>query len=107
MLDPKRIREAPDAVKAGARKKRIPADALVDRFIELDEKRRKLAFERDELKANQNRAGKDMARLQGEERDKLRKEMGALSARAKELDAELQVLETEIEGCLLRIPNLP
>jgi seryl-tRNA synthetase len=107
MLDPKRLRDDPEGVKAGARKKRIPADALVDRFRELDESRRKLAFERDELKAKQNRAGKDMARLQGEEREKLRREMGEVSARAKSLEAELQGIEAEISSVLLRIPNVP
>ncbi len=107
MLDPKRIREDAEGVKAGARKKRIPADALVDRFLELDEKRRKLSFERDELKARQNRAGKDMARLQGEEREKLRGEMGEVSARAKALESDLQGFESEISTLLLRIPNIP
>jgi len=107
MLDPKRLRDDPASVKAGARKKKIDADQLVDRFCELDERRRKLAFERDELKARQNRAGKDMARLQGEEREKLRKEMGEVSARAKALEAEVQAMEAEIEGILLRIPNVP
>lgn len=107
MLDPKRLRDDPTGVKAGAKKKRIDVDALVDRFGELDERRRKLTFERDELKATQNRAGKEMPRLQGAERDKLRKEMGEVSTRAKALEAEVQSLEVEIEGLLLRIPNLP
>ncbi len=107
MLDPKRIREDADGVKAGARKKRIPVETLVDRFLELDEKRRALGFERDEQKAKQNRAGKDMARLQGEEREKLRKAMAEVSARAKSLENELSAIETEIQVLLLRIPNVP
>ncbi len=107
MLDPKRIRDDPEVVKAGARKKRMPVDAVVDRFLELDECRRKLAFERDELRARQNRAGKDMARIQGDEREKLRKEMGEVSARAKAVEGELQSLEAEISALLLAIPNVP
>ena len=36
MLDIRRIRADPEAVKAGARKKRIPADELVDRALVAD-----------------------------------------------------------------------
>ncbi|MBI4600973.1 MAG: serine--tRNA ligase [Planctomycetes bacterium] len=107
MLDAKRIREDPEGVKAGARVKRIPAEAAVDRFLELDAARRKLAFERDELKARQNRVGKEIARLQGEERERLRREMGEVAARAKSIDQELQTIEAEVGDLLLRIPNVP
>jgi seryl-tRNA synthetase len=90
-----------------ARAETHPADALVDRF----NRARREAPQAWLSSATSSRPteprGERYGAAQGEERDKLRKEMGALSARAKELDAELQVLETEIEGCLLRIPNLP
>jgi seryl-tRNA synthetase len=107
MLDPKKLRDDPEAVKAGARKKRIPVAPLVDRFLELDASRRKLAFERDELRARQNKVGKDIARLQGEERDRLRREMGEVSARVKAIETELQSIEAEVNDILLRLPNLP
>jgi len=107
MLDVKRIREDPEAVKAGARKKRLPVDDLVDRVLVLDSERRRLAQERDELKAQQNRVGKEIARLQGEERERLKKEMGEVASRAKSLDSRLEVIEAEIGESLLRIPNLP
>ncbi|HVR75763.1 MAG TPA: serine--tRNA ligase [Planctomycetota bacterium] len=107
MLDPRVIRENPERVKAGARKKRIAADAVVDRFLELDESRRKLAFERDELKARQNRGGKDMARLEGAEREKLRAEMGDVSLRVKACEPQLREIEAEQSDLALKIPNTP
>ena len=107
MLDPKKIRKDPDAVKAGARKKHFPADALVDRFLELDEKRRTVVHERDELKAEQNRVGKEIAKLSGAEKAERGQAMKAISARRKDLDGELATCEEELNAILLQIPNLP
>ena len=42
MIDIKRIKENPDAVKAGFKAKEVDCDATVDRILELDEQRRKL-----------------------------------------------------------------
>ena len=42
MLDIKKIKENPDAVKAGLRAKEVDCDATVDRILELDEQRRAL-----------------------------------------------------------------
>jgi seryl-tRNA synthetase len=107
VLDVKKVRDEPDAVKAGARKKRIDADAVVDRILVLDESRRKLQHERDELKARQNQAGKEIAKLSGPEKERLRGEMGTLAARVKAIEPELAGVEKEIDGLLLRVPNLP
>src|SRR2546422_479652 len=49
MLDPKKIREDPDAVRRGAQKKRIQVDGVLSRVLELDQKRRKLQHEKDHL----------------------------------------------------------
>ena len=38
MLDIKKIKENPDAVKAGLRAKEVDCDATVDRILELDVK---------------------------------------------------------------------
>ena len=42
MLDIKRIKENPDAVKAGLRAKEVDCDAAIDRILELDNLRRSL-----------------------------------------------------------------
>jgi seryl-tRNA synthetase len=107
MLDIKRIRSDPEAVKAGARKKRIPAEELVDLVIRADESRRNLTAEWESIKAEQNRAGKEIAKLSGAEKGERIRKMGDLSARGKELEAELGKLEAEMGDLLLRIPNIP
>lgn len=42
MLDIKRIKDDPEAVKAGLRAKEVDCDAAVDRILELDAQRRAL-----------------------------------------------------------------
>ncbi len=107
MLDIKRIRAEPDAVKAGARKKRIPAEPLVDQAIALDERRRALTGEWEAIKAEQNRSGKEIARLQGEEKAARIKKMDEMKGRGKELEADLSRVEAEMGEILLGIPNVP
>ena len=42
MLDIRRIKDDPEAVKAGLRAKEVDCDATIDRILELDEQRRAL-----------------------------------------------------------------
>lgn len=107
MLDPKKIREDPEAVRRGAQKKRIHVDEVLSRVLELDQKRRKLQHEKDELKAEQARLGKNIAKLQGEERSKLIQQTGEMSERLKSLEAQFSQAEEEWGLLLLNIPNLP
>jgi seryl-tRNA synthetase len=107
MLDIKRIRAEPQAVKAGARKKRLNADGLVDQALELDQRRRALTGEREAIKAEQNKAGKEIARLTGAEKGERIRRIGEAAARGKELEVELGKVEDELGKVLLQIPNLP
>ena len=63
MLDIKRIKEAPEAVKAGLRAKEVNCDEAVDRILELDAQRRALIVETETKKAEQNRISKEIPRL--------------------------------------------
>ena len=54
MLDIKRIKENPDAIKAGMKAKEVDCDAIIDRILELDEQRRALIASSEERKAHQN-----------------------------------------------------
>ena len=107
MLDIKRIRAEPEVVKAGARKKCIAADEEVDRLVELDDERRRTTHEKEELKAAQNRAGKEIAGLKGDEKAARIREMAQLSGRVKELEGAVGSIEEEIRVRMLRVPNVP
>ena len=69
MLDIKKIKENPDAVKAGLRAKEVDCDAIVDRILELDEQRRALIASTESRKAEQNRVSKEIPKLKKEGKD--------------------------------------
>lgn len=105
MLDLKFVRQHPDVVKDGARKKRIPCD--VDRILALDEERRALGREVDLMRANQKQAGKRMSGASPAERDQILGEQKTLKVELKEKEERLGVLQAEIDALLLRLPNPP
>jgi seryl-tRNA synthetase len=105
MLDIKYIRENPDLIREGARKKRIPID--IDRLIDVDEIRRKLLQEADTLKAKKNEASQAISKLKGDEKATAIAEMKDVSDRIKELDIRLEEVVSEFDGLMLKVPNPP
>ena len=69
MLDIKRIKENPEAVKAALRAKEVDCDAAVDRILALDEERRALIASTESRKAQQNKVSKDPRSLSPLERN--------------------------------------
>jgi seryl-tRNA synthetase len=111
MLDLRRIRESPDAVRADLARRGQPGetDAAVDRLLGLDEERRALVGEGDTLKAHRNTASREIGerKRRGESADELLAEMARVGDRIREIDVRLREVEGEIEGILLRLPNTP
>ena len=105
MLDIRYIRENPDTIKEGARKKHINID--IDRLLEVDEERRGLLQESESLKADKNAVSKDIATLKGDEKAGAIERMKGVSARIKELDARLAEVIDEFNDLMLRVPNPP
>ena len=109
MLDIKRIKENPEAVKAGLRAKEVDCDATVDRILELDEQRRALIASTEQRKATQNKVSKEIPQLkkQGKDVAPLFAEMAELKAGIAEDAAKLDAVLTEYRTCMLSLPNLP
>lgn len=107
MLDVKFIVENEAAVRRMLADRGAEAD--VDGILELAETRRKLVYETDEKRAEQNRASEAIAEAKkaGEDTAEAVAEMKALAAEVKELGARLSELETELHGKLLEVPNMP
>ena len=109
MLDIRRLRAEPEAVKdALARRDPSLAD-VVDRILALDEERREAIGEVNELKAQRNTASKRVGELKraGEDADDLIAETRALGKSIDELDAVVNAAEAEIRELLLEVPNTP
>ena len=109
MIDIKRIKDNPEAVKAGYHTREIDCDAQVDRILELDGQRRALILETETSKAEQNRVSKEipMRKKAGEDVAPIFKRMGELKAQIAENDKKLTEVEAEYRTLMLSLPNLP
>jgi seryl-tRNA synthetase len=107
VLDLKRIRDDPEAVKA-ALARRGAADAL-DGLLALDERRRELLPRVEGGRARQNEASEAIAEAKREGRgaDAEIAEMRELAAEIKRLERELAEVERERDELALTLPNLP
>lgn len=107
MLDVKRLRNDFDEVKKQLEKRGKQYD--LDKFTELDIKKRQFLQEVEELKNKQNIASKEIPNLKkaGEDVTSLMEEMKSISDKIKNIDAEVRTLDEEIRALLLSIPNTP
>lgn len=81
----------------------------LDHFGDLDEKRRKLIVETEDLKAKRNEATKQISVLKREKKDAepAIKEMREVGQKISELDEELKEIEGKLNHIMLSIPNIP
>ena len=109
MLDIKRIKENPEAVKAGLRAKEVDCDAAVDRILELDEERRKLIADTETRKARQNKVSKEIPALKkaGKDVAPIFAEMAELKAGIAEDEQKLDAVLAEYRTLMLSLPNMP
>ena len=109
MIDIKRIKENPEAVKAGFKAKEVDCDATVDRILELDEQRRKLIAATESLKAQQNKVSKEIPALKkaGKDVAPILAEMAQLKTQMAEDAKKLDEVQAEYRTAMLSLPNLP
>ena len=109
MLDIKKIKENPDAVKAGLKAKEVDCDAAVDRILELDGQRRALIADTESKKAQQNKVSKQipMLKKQGQDVAPIFAEMAQLKADIADDAEKLTAVEAELRTTMLSLPNLP
>ncbi|RFA32597.1 serine--tRNA ligase [Virgibacillus dokdonensis] len=81
----------------------------LDHFGELDEKRRQLISETEQLKAKRNEVSKQISVLKREKQDAelAIKEMREVGDQIAELDSELKQINEHLEQIMLSIPNIP
>ena len=111
MLDMKFLRENPDIVKQNIKNKfqdeKLP---MVDKVIELDEKRRTMQQEADDLRNKKNTLSKQIGALmkegKKEEAEKIKAEVAKDAARLAELEAAEGPVAEEIQKIMYTIPNI-
>jgi seryl-tRNA synthetase len=102
MLSLSFIREHPDLVREGARRKGEAAP--VDEILKLDAERRETLTKVEQLKAEQNKRSAAMAKT----RDQAGIDaMRGLKDEVKALEQRLAPIDTRLNALLLEVPNLP
>jgi len=107
MLDIHLFRKSPDQVRE-ALTRRHQDPAPVDEVIALDEQRRALIQQVEELRAERNEGSKEIGRTRDpEERQQKIKAMREIGDQIDRLDEQLSGVEAELEALLSTFPNLP
>jgi seryl-tRNA synthetase len=109
VLDLRRIRQEPDAVRVALARRGADVPGAVGRVVELDASRRALIPDLEELRAKRNAAADAIAAAKraGEDADAAIAEQRELGTREKQFARELGVVEEELQGVLASLPNLP
>ena len=111
MLTLKTLREDRDKVIAKLKIKNFDAEALVDKIIGLDAKRRSLQTQSDALLSEQKQKAAEIGALmkQGlrEEAEKAKAAVAELKARSNALLDEMDRATTEMTANLVLLPNMP
>ena len=123
MLDIRKIKENPDAVKAGLKAKEVDCDAIVDRILVLDTEIRALKTASEGRTAQKNKIAKENGKLfgqkkglekRGEDTAAIEAQIEANKAQSIALDAaneedtaKLKELSAEYKVAMLSLPNLP
>ncbi len=109
MLDIKFVRENAELVKEACRRRFKPMDEAVDELVAIDAERRKLNAKTDDLKAQQNRASKQIPvmKKKGEDTTEIMAQMKAIAEESKKCGEELAKLEERQLELILKIPNVP
>jgi seryl-tRNA synthetase len=109
VLDLRSLREDPDPIRAALARRRDGSDALVDRVLALDVRRRELLPEVEGIKAQQNAASQAIAAAKqaGEDARGAIAEMQEVARRGKALREELDGVQAELDEALAALPNPP
>lgn len=109
MIDIKLIRENPDRIKAGMKKRGLDFDQTIDDILEIDKARRDLSTRTDAMKNEQNVASKQIPQIKKEGGDvaPIMQKMKELSDRIKEEQAKVSELEEQQRNLLLSLANMP
>ena len=110
MLDINFVRDNLDIIRKKLEQRSFPLNVL-DRFNELDERRRALIHERDELNATRNRESQEIGTLmkagKRDDAESRRAAVRELGDRIAAIEAELAAVETDLTNLMVTLPNLP
>ncbi len=104
MIDPRLLRDDPDAIRESLRRRgsKLDLDALVEKEAGLRAARQRA----EELRAHQKEVGREIAGLQGEAKEKAIADVADLADQVKAAAAEADHMAAEFDLAWLEVPNL-
>ena len=105
MISAQMIREQPDDIRRSLERRH--AEAPLDEAIEVDEQRRRVLVELEELRASRNTAGRAIGKAKdNEQRQQLIAAQRESASRIDELEEQLRETEASLDSLLQEIPNV-
>jgi seryl-tRNA synthetase len=104
MLDPRLLRENPEDVADSLRRR--GSDSDLDALVALEAEHRAALQEAEQLRARQKDAGREIATLEGDAKQKAIEEVSGLAESVKEATARADELADRFRLAWLEIPNL-
>lgn len=107
MIDLKLAQKQPEVLAQALARRHSPLQ--VGEFLALDERRRDILAQVEQLKSQRNQASAQVALLkrQGQDAEHMFAELGELSEKIKALDAESAAARGAVADWLLTVPNIP
>ncbi|MGK0387295.1 MAG: seryl-tRNA synthetase [Maribacter sp.] len=111
MLQPNFIKENKEMILEALKKRSFKEVHLLDEIINLDQKRKDIQSESDNLKSEENKSSKEIGKLFGqkkvEEAKGLQEQVKGWKIRRETLKIELDEVKTKLENALFSVPNVP
>ncbi len=111
MLQPQYLRNNKEEAIARLKKRNIDAETIVDQVLALDDERKKIQFELDELLAQVNQASKSIGELmkagKKEEAEAAKQHVTGFKDQTKGLETKLAEAENALQAVLYTLPNTP
>jgi len=108
MLDIKQMRQSPETFRHGLKRRGIDP-SIVDKCIAMDEERRGLITQIQQLRHRRNALAEEIGRAKkmGRDASEMMRSVAEVSQEIERLEARLEQVETELRSTLYRLPNLP
>lgn len=105
------VRQNPAHVKERLAIKNFRDISIVDELIALDDEKRKLQLESENIQSKANALSKEIGQLMGkglkDEASQKKQEVESLNASVKPLRTKLNEIEKQVDELIVRLPNLP
>ncbi len=107
MLDINLIRDEPERVREALEKRQMDP-SVVDQVLMLDEKRRELIVNVEEMRSERNTVSKEIGRMKDQaERQAKIEAMRELGDQIESLDSDLSQVDSQLQDLLSELPNIP